>query len=175
MRSRNRPNRNRSKNFRNTATAGQRRQSQILDIMAFLPVSLALQTRRKIYTYPSPNQRQLQRRNLRHTLKRPREKTIPTVVKIRVPRTLPLVKRSMVDWRNGKTIIRSKLATDRVIHRGEQNRARKQERKGGYRRANHGQPDSPGAHNHGLVAEALYRGLSPNRIADAALVARAIK
>lgn len=146
----------------------------ILSVDVLMPRSLAARTRREIYPYPFPEQRQLPSRVIRQRLSAPREPVVRTRVRIRLPRHLPLVRGSYVSIRKGVLNVHSSRQLAAAVSRGELNRRRYQERKRHRRRAHHGQLDSPGAGRFGLVGLASRRGRSVGRIADAALVARAL-
>lgn len=153
---------------------------KLVSVPAYLPRSIANQARREIYTYPTIKQRRLTRRALRlglithgdsHYLREPWHKVR---VRIRLPLRLPLARGSKVALRRGQLVIHSAANLRRQLERRELNRRRYMEGKGNHRSARHGQLDSPGATRFGLVKRAYEAGFGIKRIADAALVARAI-
>lgn len=152
--------------------------TRLLTIHTFLPRSMAYQARRKVYTYPSPFSQALQRRTLRYNLRLPRDPLVKAKVRIRVPTVLPTVRGSYVSLstRNGRMRlnVHSQRQHRAALAAGETNRRRYQEGKRARRYASHGQLESRGARRFGLVAASYARGESPRKIADAALVARAI-
>lgn len=155
---------------------------RLITVPTYLPRSVANQARREIYSYPGMQQRRLYKRALRvhliahgDTKRYLREPWHPVRVRIRVPLRLPLAAGSKVSLSRSRLTIHSVNSLRRSIERLEFNRRRYVEHKTNRRRARHGQLDSPGALSFGLVAHALGRGASIGRIADAALVARAIR
>lgn len=150
-----------------------RRTGPLVTLEVFLPRPVALRARREIYPYPYPLQKRLKSRVIRHRLwtKGP---MVKAKVRVRLPRKLPLVRGSYVSLDRGRLNIHSRRQHELLIERRELNRLRKEETKGGRRKARYGQLDSPGATGFGSVAEGYRRGHSVGRIADAALVARAI-
>lgn len=137
-----------------------------------IPVPVSLRVRTVSYPYPSQQQR------LRRTIVKPltplREPYRMRTIKVRSPRTLPVVAGSYVTVRPHRLTIHSKRQTKNLLER-EYNRRRYSERKDRRRMARNGQLDSLRSDPYGLVAEAARRGLSPERIADAALVARSLR
>lgn len=154
------------------------RSSRILTVKVYLPRPVARQVRREVYTYPYPAQMRKARHVLRYSLlgsHAPRSVAwVPAKVRVRIPTRLPLVRGSYVSLRRGMLNIHSAQQLRSTLAKGELNARRYSERKTNKRRARHGQLDSPGARHLGLVAEAYRRGASVDRVADAALVARAI-
>lgn len=152
---------------------------KVITVHTYVPRSIANQARREIYSYPTIKQRSLARRALRlglitHTdspyLREPFHK-VP--VRIRIPARLPLARGSKVSLSRGRLNIHSIASLRRTLQR-ELNRRRYQEHKTNRRHARHGQLDSPGATRFGLVKRAYEAGFGIRRIADAALVARAM-
>lgn len=154
------------------------RSSRILTVKVYLPRPIARQVRREVYTYPQPAQMRKARHVMRYSLlaglSSGSARFVPAKVRIRVPTRLPLVRGSYVSLRRGMLNIHSAQQLRSTLAKGELNVRRYSERKTNRRKARHGQLDSPGARRFGLVAEAYRRGKSVDRIADAALVARAI-
>lgn len=154
-----------------------RRHEKILAVKVYLPRPVARMARREVYTYPYPRQLQKRRHVIRMSLLgslgSSRAEMVPVKVRIRVPRYLPLVRGSYVSLGRGRLNIHSYHQLRR-LYELEKNRRRYSEGKGNRRKARYGQLDSPGSTRFGSVAEAQRRGLSIDRIADHALVARAI-
>lgn len=148
--------------------------SKILTVHTFLPEAVAYNARRKVYAYPLPLQRQLRGRVIRKPLKELRTKYVPAKVRIRVPEKLPLARASYVSIRRNNLNVHSRNQTARLFDVGELNRRRYQEFKGNSRRAGYGQLDSPGSTAFGIVAHTARRTRDIAKIADAALVARAV-
>lgn len=145
----------------------------ILAVPVYVPRPMAYKVRREIYSYRKPFQRQMVSRVVRRELKR---KSVPYTlvkVKVRIPRHLPLVKRSYVSVDRNRINIYSARQVERLLDR-EFNRRRYSEHKRRRRRASDGQLESRGADRHGLVAEAVRRGGSVDAVADAAMIARAL-
>lgn len=137
-----------------------------------VPVPSYLRTRTVSYTYPYQYSRA--RRVVRVPLVvRPTRYELRRIA-VRVPRHLPLVKPSYVSLVRGRLNIHSRRQTRVLIQKGEFNRARNEERKGRRRQARNGQLDSVRSDRHGIIAAANAMGLSPQRIADAAMVSRAV-
>lgn len=147
--------------------------SRILTVSVLLPRSVASKARREVYPYPIPVQKKLHSRVIRQVLKK-RPGLVKTRVRIRVPRILPMAYPSYVSISRGRLNIHSEKQRRRLFARGEKNRLRYRERKTWKRKARHGQLDSPGSLGFGSVAAAVNRGWSVDRVADAALAARAI-
>lgn len=147
----------------------------VLAVPALLPRPVALRARREVYSYPFPSQKRRARRAIRLSLRvHGRHPYVHTMVRIRLPRTLPLVSSSYVSFTPTRLNIHSARQLRNVVDRRELNRYRYLEKKSHRRRARYGQLDSPGADAFGSVAASAARGLSVQRVADAALVARAI-
>lgn len=147
---------------------------RLITVQALLPRPVAIKARREVYPYPLPLQSRKESRVIRRSLRRRRVPLVLTKVRIRIPRVLPLARGSYVSLNRGRLNIHSRRQHELLIQRGELNRVRKAERKTHRRRARHGQLDSPGALAFGSVDGAYRRGWSVDRIADQALVARAI-
>lgn len=136
-----------------------------------MPVPLA---RLRTVSYAYPTQVQMRTRNVRIPLKvRPATKFITTKVRVRVPRRLPTVSPSYVSLDRNRLTIHSKRRL-RKLNETEYNRRRYQEFKERSRKARNGQLDSVKADRYGMLGEAYRRGYSIRRLADVALVARAI-
>lgn len=146
----------------------------VLTVNALLPRPVAYKARREIYTYPLPLQVRKRARTIRRALRRPSVPMVLAKVRIRVPARLPLARGSYVSLSRGRLNIHSRRQHELLVKRRELNRVRYAEKKTGRRKARHGQLDSPGGLAFGGVAEAFRRGWSVDRIADQALVARAI-
>lgn len=155
---------------RSAAPAGNR---QTLTVQLYLPRPVALRARREIYNYPQPFNLVSLRRTRRLPLRQSRHPMVLTKVRISIPRKLPLTRGSYTSLSRNRLNIHSYRQYQAAMQT-ELNRKRYEERKSGKRHARHGQLNSPGALHHGIVAEAYRRGQSVSRIADAALVARAI-
>lgn len=164
---------------------------RVVSIKTYLPLSVALRARNKIYTYKYPSQMRKKGRVIRLPLKsyskalerhgvrkgrsrRVMNQMVPVKVRIRLPRMLPEVYGSYVSLARDTLNIHSHNQLRRVIDAQEFNRRRYSEYKGNHRKARHGQLDSRGARRFGAVAETYRRGGSIDAIADAALVARSI-
>jgi len=145
----------------------------VISLRTYLPRSVALQARRKIYPYPRPLQRSRRSRVIRQRL-RTRRDLVPVTVRVRLPRRLPSSLPSYVSLSRGRLNIHSRKQLGALMARGELNRRRYAEGKGHRRKARYGQLDSPGATRFGSVAGAYRSGASISRIADAALGARAV-
>lgn len=156
--------------------ANQNRRLRTVSVSVLLPRSIAQEARREVYSYPFPKQRQLRRRTLRYNLNYYHEPYVRTKVRIRVPRVLPLVRRSYVSLSGirPRLSIYSSAATNSAIERGELNRARYLDGKSNRRKARNGQLDSPGANAYGILGRSVKAGMSIARLADSALVARAM-
>lgn len=137
-----------------------------------IPVPVTHQVRTVHYTYPLQLQRQ--RRVIRTVLRTLPIRYTMRKVTILVPQHLPHLAASYVSLRPGQRNIHSHRQTAALLST-EQNRRRYVERKTKRRKARNGQLESPGSTRLGLVAEAVRRGLPPETIADAALVARGIR
>lgn len=97
-----------------------------------------------------------------------------TRVHVRIPHHLPIVPASYVTIdRKRRLNIHSKRRTLSKLLT-ESNVRRYNERKGRKRQARNGQLESINSDRLGIVAEAHHRNLNVNRIADAALVSRAL-
>lgn len=147
---------------------------RVISVLAPLPRPVALAARREVYPYPFPMQKRLRSRVIRRSLRRSSVPMVMAKVRIQVPRRLPLARGSYVSIDRNRLNVHSARQLRRLLLRGEYNRRRYEERKSNRRKARHGQIDSPGAMGFGSVSEAYRRGFSVNRIADAALVARAV-
>lgn len=147
---------------------------KVIHVHTYLPRSVARRVRREIYPYRHPHQVRKRGRTIRVPLIR-RPDMVKTKVKIRLPRLLPLVQGSYVELSNGQLKIHSRKQLRRLEHAQEFNRRRYSEHKGNHRKGRYGQLDSRGSGRFGSVAEAYWRGGSIDQIADAALVARAIR
>lgn len=145
-----------------------------LTVPVYLPRPVALRARREVYTYPYPSQRRLKARTIRLRLRRSHAPLVYTKVRIKMPRRLPLARGSYVSITDKWLNIHSRKQHAKALSRYELNRRRYTEGKSNRRKGRHGQLDSPGADAFGSVAEAARRGLGVNRLADAAMVARAI-
>lgn len=155
--------------------AEQRLPNRIITVSIPLPLSVAKKARREIYPYPLPLQKRLKGRTIRRPLVvRSDAPLVMTKVRIRAPARLALALGSYVSLSRGRLNIHSKNQLARAVHRLEKNRRRYSEFKSNRRKARHGQLDSPGATAFGSVAAAYKLGHSIERIADAALGARAI-
>lgn len=153
--------------------------SNILTVPTLLPPAVAVKARRKIYTYPGIALAPLMWGRTRQLplQKRSRQRLVPVAVRIRVPRRLPSVPSHMVTFypsRGYATVHSRKQIAAAVAAPGELNRRRYAERKDYRRRARNGQLLAPGALAFGSVSALTRLGADPRRIADAALVARAI-
>lgn len=165
--------------------------SRLITVKLALPRPLALRARREVYTYPIPVQSVLHTRVIRRPLWLPSRaerassrpgalhqvKSYPwvmTKVRIRVPRRLPAALPSYVSVHRDRINIHSRRQLQALLASGELNRRRYSEHKTNRRKARHGQLDSPGATAFGLVRRAYRSGAGVHRLADAALVARAI-
>lgn len=145
------------------------RQVTALSVTVPVPVTSVVRTVR--YSYPLSIQRQ--RRVVRTTLR-----TLPVIyrmqrVRVIIPRHLPLVGASYVSVVNGRKTIHSRRQTIALLQQ-ENNRRRYLEGKHKRRSARNGQLESFDRDRLGIVAEAARRGLSPEKIADAALVSRGL-
>lgn len=147
---------------------------RLATLETLLPLSVALQARNKVYPYPIPTQKRLRGRTIRLALTPPRQPMVRTKVRIRLPRILPRVRGSYVSLRRGVLSVHSKRQLNAALAGGALNTRFYQEHKTNHRKGRHGQLDSPGARAFGSVAEAYRRGWSIGKIADAALVARAV-
>lgn len=147
---------------------------RLLSVSAFVPRSMVSQTRREIYPYPHPLALQKRGRAIRIPMALRNEPYVKTRVRIRLPKRLPLVRGSYVSITPERLTIHSRNQLHRAIASGERNRHRYVERKTNHRFGRHGQLESRGSAAYGLVAFAARKGWSANRIADQALVARAI-
>lgn len=139
-----------------------------------LPLPVALRARREIYTYPYPMQKRLHGRTIRKVIPRSSRRYVMTKVRVRVPARLPLTRGSYVSISRGRLNIHSRKQLAAAVSRGETNRRRYQEAKRNRRKASHGQLDSPRALQYGIVSRLVKQGASASRIADGALVARAL-
>lgn len=147
----------------------------MLYVKTYVPRSVAFKARREIYPYPYPSQIQKRGRVVRVPLALRRERFVPVTVAIRMPRQLPVVRGSYVSLSRNRINIHSRKQVERLEDAQERNRRRYVERKGNHRKARYGQIDSRGAAHLGIVAESFKRGNSIDQIADAALVARALR
>lgn len=152
-----------------------RRPYRVLTVKVALPLSVSRRARNEVYTYPMPRQRQRMTRHIRVPLQKRKEPYRVTRIRIALPRVLPSALRSKVAVRAGHLVIYGSRNVERTFQRLELNRRYYGEHKSNVRQARWGQLDSPGADRFGIVAEAARRGLSIGRIADAALVARALR
>lgn len=152
----------------------QPRRGLTLSVSVPLPRPIALRARREVYTYPLPSQLRLKRRTLRQPLPLYRGPYINTRVRIRLPARLPTARGSYVSINRGRLNIHSYNALKRLFAAGELNRRRYSEHKSNRRHARNGQLDSPGSGAFGIVARLAASGAPISRIADGALVARAI-
>lgn len=146
----------------------------ILRITTYLPRSVARRARREIYPYPYPKQRSKAGRSIRLSLRPSSGPLVKATVRIRMPRRLPVVGASYVSLSDGRMTIHSRKQLRRLQDAQEFNRRRYTEHKGNYRKGRYGQLESGGSQRFGLVANAVRRGDSIDKIGDAALVARAI-
>lgn len=153
---------------------GRRTQGRIFSVTTYLPRPVAIKARREIYPYPYPAQRQLKGRVIREPLRSSRHRLIKTTIRIRLPRQLPVVRGSYVSLADGRLNIHSKYQLERMFNAQELNRRRYSEYKRNKRKASHGQLDSRGSQRFGSVAHAYRQGASIDKIADAALGARAV-
>lgn len=145
-----------------------------LYVTTLLPRSVAYKARREIYPYPYPKPLQKRGRTIRLSLRRRSGPLVKATVAISLPRQLPVVRGSYVSLGRNRLNIHSRNQVRKVLDAQEFNRRRYVERKGNVRKARYGQLESRGSRRFGLVAAALRRGDSIDKIADAALVARAI-
>jgi len=151
------------------------RRGPVLTVYTYVPLPLAVRSRREVYSYPFPAQAQRRRRVLRTVVAAPKGRMVRAAVRIRLPARLPAVKGSYVSVRGSTVNVHSANQVRRLLALGELNRRRYREDKTNRRKARHGQLDSPGAFFEGIVGHAIRRGLSIGEIADAALVARALR
>lgn len=147
---------------------------RVFTVTTYLPRPVAYKVRREIYPYPYPNQLQKRGRVIRLALRPSRVPYVKAKVRIRLPRQLPLVRGSYVSLTGDRLNIHSYRQVKGLINAQEFNRRRYSEYKRNHRKASHGQLDSRGSQRLGLVANASRRGYSIDKIADAALVARAL-
>lgn len=152
---------------------------RVITVSVRLPIAVANAARNKVYTYPYPNQKKMLRKVLRYSLLASSQqrgvKWLKSKVRISVPRVLPISRGSYVLLQNGRLNLHSERQLSSLLGRKELNRRRYGEWKSNRRKARHGQLDSPGSLSNGLVAEAYKRGAGIKEIADAALVARAMR
>lgn len=149
--------------------------TRVLTVTLPLPLSVSRKVRRVVYPYPIPAQRRLKGRTLRSDLTTRRERYVDTPVRILMPNRLPLALGSYVSLSRNSLNIHSRNQLRRSLEKKrEYNRKRRYEKKGHHRKARNGQLDSKGSTSFGSVAHAYRRGDSIDRIADAALGARAI-
>lgn len=146
----------------------------VITVVGYLPRPVARRARREVYPYPLPLQKRLRSRVIRRSLRRSSAPLVRAKVRIKVPHRLPLSRGSYVSLSRGRLNVHSYRQYKAALAAGELNRRRYDERKGHRRKARYGQLDSPGALAFGSVAESYRRGQSVSRIADAALIARAI-
>lgn len=145
-----------------------------ITVPVYLPRPIALRARREVYPYSLPQQKLKKFRTRRFALVRQKGPHVLTKVRLRVPMTLPVVRGSYVSLSRNRLNVHSIAQHRAALAAGELNRKRRNERKSNRRKARHGQLESPGSTAYGLVAGAFHRGMSPDRIADHALVARSI-
>lgn len=148
------------------------RRTRTISVTVPLPVSVARRVRTVLYRFPRQQMRRT--KTIRRRLVRLPEPYVMKKVKVRVPTVLPRVRKSYVSIdRKNRLNIYSERRTSRLLET-EYNRRRYEEQKGNGRRARNGQLDSIRSDHLGIVAEAAHRNLGVRRVADAALVSRAL-
>lgn len=161
---------------------------KVIHVKVNVPVSVAKDLDRTVH-YSYPRQRQLNTRVLRTILKSPREKFVPRKFSVVVPKKLPYVKGSYVTAHNRMSSaklgrswnilpspvlsVHSKRQYRKLMER-EYNRKRYSEHKSNGRKARNGQLESVRSDRLGLIGFAVARGYGMRKIADAALVSRAL-
>lgn len=156
-------------------------------VRVLLPRSIAYKVRRVSYTYPDRVQRA--KRHVRVDLGRKKAGFVPAAVSVLVPAVLPEAAPSYVSVRearkgavrsrspqlvhhSGRSLRRLMLGTRR--RPSEYNRRRYEEVKGRHRMARNGQLASVRRDDAGIVGANYRAGVSAARLADAALVSRAL-
>lgn len=142
-------------------------------VRTYVPLSVARRAGSELLTYRNPHQRIHRRRNRRLVLSRPRSRFVPVTFRLSVPSRLPAVRPSYVSLNRGRVNVMNSRAVRRLL-RSEPNRRRYRERKTRRRHARNGQLESVRSDRFGIIANAYYSGASVERVADAALVSRAL-
>lgn len=142
-------------------------------VVVTTPVPRSLSARTVNYAYPSPMSRA--RRVVRQALYRgaPRPGYVLRRFVVLLPHHLPRVARSYVSFRPGILNIHSRRQARRLLDR-EYNRRRYFEKKPNRRKGRNGQLESVRGDRLGLISEAVNRGYGPERVADAAMLSRAL-
>lgn len=161
---------NSSPRARQSAARLTRNNSRLISVRVPLPVTLRV--RKVSYTYP------LQRSRARRTIPvaiRPLRNTryVTRSVSVRIPNRLPHIPASYVSVRRGALRIHSARQTRKILDR-EFNRRRYMEWKRRRRQAKDGQLESVRRDRHGILGAAEARGYSASRMAEAALIVRAL-
>lgn len=134
------------------------------------PVSAKLS---RTVTYPYPKQIQRTSKVVRVELYPRKQFYRLAKVTVRMPRALPIVRGSYVSIDRNRLNIHSKRQLRRLLD-AEYNRRRYNEHKSNRRKARNGQLDSVRSDRLGMLAEAQQRGWSARRLADVAMVSRAL-
>lgn len=149
-----------------------RRPSRSVVVTVPLPRPLARRVRRVTYVYP--RSRVQATRVVRVPLAPKARGFVLRRVLVLLPAVLPSAEPSYVSVDRGRLNIHSRRQQLRQLRRFELNRRRYQEHKDGRHKARNGQLESVSSDRFGIIAEAHRRGLSARRLADAALVSRAL-
>lgn len=137
-----------------------------------LPRPLARRVRRVTYVYP--RSRVQSTRVVRVPLAAPRRRFFLTPVRVVLPSVLPSAEPSYVSVDRGRLNIHSRRQQLRQLRRFEMNRRRYEEHKDGRSKARSGQLASVRNDRLGILSAAARSGFSARRLADVAMVVRAL-
>lgn len=137
-----------------------------------LPRPLARRVRRVTYVYP--RSRVQSTRVVRVPLATPRRRFFLTPVRVVLPAVLPSAQPSSVSIDRGRLNIHSHRQHLRQMRNFEMNRRRYEEHKDAHSKARSGQLSSVRSDRLGIIGAAARRGWSARRLADVAMVSRAL-
>lgn len=149
------------------------RLTRTISVVVPVPRSVARRARRVTYAYKFPRPLTRERRVVRVPYFVPRERFVPVRVRLLVPRYLPLVASSYVSMTDSGQAIHSRRQIRRLLQR-EFNRRRYEEHKSNRRKARNGQLESVRSDRLGMLGYAARSGFGPRRMADVAMVSRAL-
>lgn len=153
--------------------ARSKRRSRTVQVSIHVPARLARRLP-SVIDYRQPLSFGAPDRTARVPLRSRKEKTVLKKFKVRMPAKLPKQRAAYMMFRQGQLNIYGKKQTARTLIT-EPNRKRKDERKRNKKRGHANQLSSLRHDRLGIVSASVNRGASPSSVADAAMVARALK